>query len=131
MVEINLFSYWHDQETGWVHVKLYQHADRTKGGNFTEYLTECVDDEDGEEVCTVTTIGPNPIDDNPNFLGQKFGSAFRYNYVEGKPMILVELDASTIPLDQGDIVCPDFEEPTRKHNLYQSFKSIISQKCFF
>ena len=44
--------------------------------------------------------------------GRKFGSAFRYNYIEGQSKILVALDASTIPLDQGDITCPDFEEPT-------------------
>ena len=108
------FSYWHDHETGWIHLKLYEHGDRTKGGNFTEHLTTCVvDEETEEETCTVTTTGPNPIQDNPNFVGYKFGSAYRYNYIEGKAMILVDLDASTMP-DEGDIVCPDFEEPIRK-----------------
>ena len=63
-------SYWHDQESGWIHIKLYEHGDRTKGGNFTEHFNDCVTDEDtGEETCTVVTTGPNLIGDSPNFLG--------------------------------------------------------------
>lgn len=64
--------------------------------------------------------------------GRKFGSAFRYNYIEGQSKILVALDASTIPLDQGDITCPDFDEPTRKQTKtsFKSFKSMISKKYF-
>ena len=60
--------------------------------------------------------------------GRKFGSAFRYNYIEGQSKILVALDASTIPLDQGDITCPDFDEPTRKQPKFNSHLSLLFEK---
>ena len=128
--ELNLAetdSYWHDTTRGWLHIKMIQSEDRTKGGTIIErdgnqpdqslWQTYQYSDDPGWNLNSPyceTPLREGAADRSQEWCSDEFrndqgiGSRWRMNMAYGEHQLEIKLDSSTLT---GEVQCDDFEYP--------------------
>ena len=114
--------YYHDQATGWLHLKITQEDDRRIGGQFT--------DKDGNTWTVADS--PNIIFDLADDLEVNYPSIWNFNMPKGSHFVYVNLDYGNIKdiNNGGDIItCDPITETPRVQDLCEIYPCAAGESC--
>ena len=95
-------TWWHDPDTGFVHMKFVAVGSRAEGGEFEERRPDL-------EANPIRTVGDDPGWTDFN-LGTTIGTKWRANMIYGEQQIAIKMVHESLP-DAYQVVCGDFTEP--------------------
>ena len=114
--------YYHDQATGWLHLKITQEDDRRIGGQFT--------DKDGNTWTVADS--PNIIFDLAEDLEVNYPSIWNFNMPKGSHFVYVNLDYGNIKdiNNGGDLItCDPITETPRVQDLCEIYPCAAGESC--
>ena len=110
--------YYHDQATGWLHLKITQEDDRRLGGEFT--------DKDGNTWTVADS--PNIIFNLANDLEVNYPSIWNFNMPKGSHFVNINLDKGSTG-NTGETTCEPFNENPKVQDLCEIYPCADNESC--